>query len=152
MDLSVITALGHPVEALPVSMREFSSASRVGNLLFTSGQVPQAAGTVFKGKVGAEIDLETAQKAAEMCAVNCLRAALAVADAEELERVVKVFGMVNVASGFSDTPSVIDAATRVFNQVFADEPSHARSAVGMVIPDNWAVEIDCVFALRPGTT
>lgn len=64
------------------------------------------------GKVGpgAQIDIETAQEAAALTAFNCLCAVGAVADIELVQRVLKVTGLVNVADGFSDAPSVMDGS------------------------------------------
>jgi enamine deaminase RidA (YjgF/YER057c/UK114 family) len=149
MNLEEAAKLGYQLAPSPLQVLSFHAATRVGNLVFTSGQVPSLGDVAIKGKVGADIDLATAQKAAEICAVNCLRAALAVAEPEEIERVVKLVGMVNVADGFNDTSSVVNGATSFLNSVFVGQPSHARSAVGMVLPGDWAVEVELVLALRP---
>ncbi|MFZ1503797.1 MAG: RidA family protein [Nitrospira sp.] len=148
MNLEVLTRLGYELTPAPLHVLSFHAATRVGDLVFTSGQIPSLGNDTIKGKVGADVDLETARKAAEICAVNCLRAALSVAEQGELERVVKLVGMVNVAPGFNDTSSVINGATELLNSVFEGQPSHARTAVGMVLPGDWAVEVDLVLALR----
>jgi enamine deaminase RidA (YjgF/YER057c/UK114 family) len=57
--------------------------------------------------------------------------------------------MVNVAEGFDDTSSVINGATDLLNAVTGDGKTHARSAVGVVLPNNWAVEVELVAELRP---
>lgn len=126
----------------------FHAATRVGNLIFTSGQVPLLDGKEMRGKVGADLDLETAQKGAEICAYNCIRAAGAVVDIESLTRVVKLLGMVNVADGFDQTSEVINGCSFFLHKVFGDNGYHARTAVGMVLPSNWAVEIEMVFAIE----
>lgn len=148
MDLTNAARLGYELKAAPLEVLSFHAASRVGQLVFTAGQIPNLGDVSIKGKVGADIDMETAKKAAEICAVNCLRAALAVAEADEIERVVKLVGMVNVAPGFNDTSGVINGATDFLNEVFKGQPSHARSAVGMVLPSDWAVEVELVLALK----
>jgi len=105
-------------------------------------------GEAIKGKVGSDVDLDTAKKAAEICAFNCLRAAGAVVDVESITRVVKVFGMVNVADGFDNTSGVINGASEFVQKVFGEKGGHARSAVGMVIPSNFAVEVEMIFAIE----
>jgi len=124
----------------------FLPATRTGNLVFTSGQVSAHNDTIYKGRVGDEVDLDTAYKAAEICAYNCLRAVGTVADINEVNRVVKVLGMVNVGAGFDNTSGVINGASDLLNKIF--EQGHARSAVGMVIPFNFAVEIEMVVELK----
>jgi enamine deaminase RidA (YjgF/YER057c/UK114 family) len=148
MELATAARLGYELTAAPLEVLSFHAATRVGSLVFTSGQIPILGDVAIKGKVGADVDIETAKKAAEICAVNCLRAALAVAEASEIERVIKLVGMVNVAPGFNDTSTVINGATDFLNEVFKGQPSHARTAVGMVLPGDWAVEVELVLALK----
>lgn len=147
LDLSIASALGYDLTAGPLEMLEFHAATRVTSLIFTSGHVPVLGDIAIRGEVGDDVDVPLAKKAAEICAANCLKSALAVARPDEIERVVKVLGMVNVAPGFNDTPSVINGATSFLNEVFPGQPSHARSAVGMVLPRGWAVEVELVLAL-----
>lgn len=56
--------------------------------------------------------------------------------------------MVNVAPGFDQTSEVINGASDLINRVFGSKGYHARSAVGMVLPSNWAVEVEMVIALE----
>jgi enamine deaminase RidA (YjgF/YER057c/UK114 family) len=147
MDLTRLAERGYDTTPGPLQLREFHAATRTGSLVFTSGHTSVLGDLAIRGRVGSDVDLPTARRAAEICAVNCLRAALAVAEAEEIVRVVKVLGMVNVAEGFTQTPAVIDGATELLNAVFAGQPSHARSAVGMVLPGNAAVEVELILEL-----
>lgn len=145
MIVETLQGLGYEFEASPLQRRAFHVAVRTGNLVYTSGQLPVLGEIAYKGRVGDDVDVPTAQRAAELCAYNCLRAAAAVVDIESLRRVVKLFGMVNVGDGFSDTSSVINGATDFLNDVFGAENTHARSAVGMSLPDNWAVEVELIL-------
>jgi enamine deaminase RidA (YjgF/YER057c/UK114 family) len=140
--------LGYQLEPMPLQRRSFHVAVRSGNLVFTSGQLPTIGATEVKGQVGDDVDVDLAYKAAEICAVNCLRAVAAVADLEDVARVVKVLGMVNCAPGFTNTSAVINGATDLLNAVMGDGNTHARSAVGMVLPDNWAVEVEIIAEVR----
>jgi enamine deaminase RidA (YjgF/YER057c/UK114 family) len=143
-----VRAMGYDFVPAPLDVLSFHAAVRTGNLVFTSGQVPMLGETTVRGKVGGDLDLEAGYKAAEICAVNCLRAVAAVADPDSIVRIVKVLGMVNVADGFDDTSSVINGATDLLNAVIGEGSTHARSAVGMVLPNNWAVEVELVAELR----
>ncbi len=142
-----LTTLGYEYSPAKLEVFDFHQAVQTGNLVFTSGQVSGLDDLSYKGKVGADIDLETAYQAAELCAYRCLQAVGAVADVNQISRVVKMLGMVNVAEGFDNTSGVINGATHFLNTLF-DGQSHARSAVGMVLPANWAVEIEIVFELK----
>ena len=143
-----LAELGYELEPMPLQRRAFHVAVRTGNLVFTSGQLPTLGDVEIKGAVGGDVDLATAQKAAEICAFNCLRAVAAVADLDDVTRAVKVLGLVNCADGFRDTSSVINGATDLLNAVFGVDNTHARSAVGALLPDNWAVEVELVVELR----
>lgn len=147
MIIEKLQELGYQYEPAPIEVLDFHQAVRTGNLIYTSGQVSLYGDTGIKGKVGEDVDLETAYKAAEICAFNCLRAVGAIADISDIVKVVKVLGMVNVGKDFNNTSGVINGATHFFNKLFPGG-SHARSAVGMVIPGNWAVEIEIVVEMK----
>jgi enamine deaminase RidA (YjgF/YER057c/UK114 family) len=61
---------------------------------------------------------------------------------------VKVLGMVNVAPGFDNTPAVMHGCSQFLREVFGAAGHHARSAVGMTIPFNYAVEVEMVVEVR----
>ncbi len=140
--------LGYDYEPGPLKVRDFQNAVRTGNLIFTSGQVSSLGDVQYKGKVGEDIDPEFAYKAAELCAYRCLQAVGAIDDVNNIARAVKVLGMVNVGKDFNNTSGVINGATDFLNKIFGEENTHARSAVGMVIPGDWSVEIEMVFEMK----
>src|SRR5476651_1807499 len=108
MIIKRLAELGYTYAPAPLEILTFHAAARVGNLIFTSGQISRLDSLEIKGRVGASIDLQTAQKAAEICAYNCLRAAGAVVDIESITRPVKVLGMVNAAADFDQMSEVIN--------------------------------------------
>ena len=68
---------------------------------------------------------------------------------DRIERLLKVFGMVNVAPGFDRTPEVINGCSDLFVDVFGEAGRHARSAVGMAeLPNGIAVEIEVIARIR----
>ena len=147
MIIKKLKELGYDYQPAKLEVLDFHQAVRTGNLVYTSGQTPLFNGEGAKGKVGEDISIEEAYKAAEICAYKCIQAVGAVADINNIEKVVKVFGMVNVGKDFNKTSGVINGATHFFNKLFPDS-SHARSAVGMTIPNNWAVEVEIVIQLK----
>lgn len=142
-----LTAKGYEYKPSQLNVLTFHSAVRIGDLIFTSGQIPILGDTQIKGVVGETVDLPTAQKAAEICAFNCLCAAGAVVDINKIKRVVKILGLVNAADSFDQMSEVINGATVFFTDVFGDAGFHARSAVGAKLPSNWAVEVEAIFAV-----
>jgi enamine deaminase RidA (YjgF/YER057c/UK114 family) len=116
---------------------------------YVSGQMPKIDGEVrIFGKVGAEVDLETAREQARICILQglaCLEAALGSLD--RIERVLKVTGFVASAPGFNAQPKVIDAASDLLVQILGEPGRHARAAVGVAeLPRNAAVEIEMTVA------
>jgi enamine deaminase RidA (YjgF/YER057c/UK114 family) len=124
---------------------------RTGNTVHVGGHGPVDGDRVIRGKVGADVSLEQAREAARMTALSML----ATLDAElggldAVERIVKVFGMVNVAPGFNRTPAVIDGCSDLLVEVFGDRGRHTRSAVGLAeLPFDIAVEIEMIVQVAP---
>jgi enamine deaminase RidA (YjgF/YER057c/UK114 family) len=124
---------------------------RHGNLLFLSGQVTMSAGQLaYQGKAGREQDLEAAQQAARLCALNALAvAADAAGGIDHLDRVVKVVVYVASAEGFTDQHLVANGASEFLREVFGESGAHARAAVGVAeLPMNSTVEIDITFSVK----
>jgi len=119
-------------------------------LVYAGGHGPIAGADIVRGKVGSDLSLEEGRQAARMTALSIL----ATLDAElgnldRIERIVKVFGMVNVAPGFNRTPAVIDGCSDLLVDVFGDAGRHTRSAVGLAeLPFDIAVEIELIARLR----
>ena len=141
--------LGYELTTIDLNAGRLMHAVRTGNLIFTSGQVSAWGGQKVVGKVGKDVTVDEAYAGARMSALNCLQAVHSLTGSiDNVVRVVKVLGMVNVAPGFNDTPGVIHGASDLFIEVFGDAGRHARSAVGMQIPADFAVEVEAVFEVR----
>ena len=104
----------------------------------------------MRGKVGGDLTLEQGRLAARMTGLSILASLDAeLGGLERIERIVKVFGMVNVAPGFDQTPAVIDGCSDLLIEVFGESGRHARSAVGLAeLPFHIAVEIELIARLR----
>ena len=143
--------MGIELPEAPKPLAAYVPAMRAGAFVYTSGQVPIAAGELkFKGKVGADLTEEQGYEAAKLCAVNCLSAVKTVTGSlDKIAQIVKVTGFVNSAPGFTGQPKVINGASEFFGQVFGDAGMHARAAVGVSeLPVNAAVEIEIVVMLK----
>jgi enamine deaminase RidA (YjgF/YER057c/UK114 family) len=120
-------------------------------IAYVSGQMPKVDGEVrVFGKVGAEVDLETARGEARICILQglaCLRQSLGSLD--RIEQIIKVNGFVASAPGFNAQPKVIDAASDLLAEIFGEAGRHARAAIGAAeLPRNAAVEIEMTVAYR----
>jgi enamine deaminase RidA (YjgF/YER057c/UK114 family) len=121
----------------------------VDGMVHVGGHGPVHGDEVVRGKVGADLDLDAARRAARMTGLSILATLQAeLGDLDRIERVVKVFGMVNVAPGFDQTPAVIDGCSDLLVEVFGERGRHTRSAVGLAeLPFGIAVEIELIAAL-----
>lgn len=122
----------------------------VGDIVHVGGHGPSDGKTVITGKVGGDISLSAARDAARTTALSILATLQAeLGDLDRIERIVKVFGMVNVAPGFNQTPAVIDGCSDVLVEIFGEAGRHTRSAVGLAeLPFDIAVEIELIAQLR----
>jgi enamine deaminase RidA (YjgF/YER057c/UK114 family) len=149
--------LGIELPELLPSLGNYLLAKRHGDLVFVSGHGPIALDRsgVIQGKVGGDVSLEAAREAARVTGLHMLSSLRAeVGSLDRVGSVLKLFGMVNCAPGFTDTPAVIDGCSDLLVEVFGEAVGrHARSAVGMAeLPVNIAVEIEMVVAVASDST
>ncbi|HCU90115.1 MAG TPA: hypothetical protein DGR97_09230 [Gammaproteobacteria bacterium] len=102
------------------------------------------------GKVGGEVSLDDAQKAARLAALAMI--ASLKRELGELDRIsawLRIFGMVSSAPDFKQQPLVINGCTDLIVEVFGPERgNHARSAVGMAeLPFGLPVELEAEVAI-----
>ncbi len=143
--------MGYTIDPVELSTGRLMHAVRTGNLIFTSGQVPNWEGREIKGKVGRDVSVDEGYEAARLATLNCLRAVKTLAGSlDNVVQVVKVFGMVNVAPDFDNTPAVIHGCSDLLLELFGEAGRHARSAIGLTVPLNYAVEVEMVVEVRPG--
>lgn len=141
--------LGYALETVELNAGKLMLATRTGNLIYTSGQVSRWQGVEIKGKVGRDLSVAEGYEAARMCTLNCLQAVKSLAGSlDQVVQIVKVLGMVNVAPDFDNTSGVIHGCSDLLLEVFGPAGRHARSAVGMTIPQNYAVEIEMIIECR----
>ncbi len=148
-----LAELGLTLPAVSAPVAAYTPAVRTGDLVFTSGQLPNVDGKlVATGKVGAEVDADDAQGYARTCALNALAAVKSlVGDLDKVRQVVKVVGFVASAPDFTGHPGVINGASELLNQVYGDAGVHARSAVGVAaLPLDAPVEVEIVVEVDPG--
>lgn len=146
-----IKALGIEVPEVAKPLAAYIPAKKVGNLVMTSGQVPLVNGQLkYSGKVGVELSEEEGQKAAEICALNCLAAIKGIlGDLDKIEEVVKLTVFVNNKDGFTAQPKIANGASELIGKIFGDKGLHARSAVGVSgLPLNAPVEIEMIVKVK----
>lgn len=138
---------GMAIPAPPVPVGDYVPATRSGNLIFTSGQLPMIEGSLYaEGIVGRGVTAEVAADCARIAALNALAAASTVCDLDDVTRVVKLTGYVACEDSFSAQPAVINGASAVLVAAFGEAGVHAREAVGVsALPMGAPVEVSIVI-------
>ena len=122
----------------------------VDNFLYVSGQGPvQLDGSLMIGRVGDDLDLDQGKLAARQVGLTMLSTIQThFGSLDKIKRVIKVLGMVNSTPDFGQHPLVINGFSELMADVFGKENGiGVRSAVGMMLPGNIAVEIEAMFEL-----
>ena len=141
--------LGVELPASTPPAAAYTPCVRANGFLFTAGQTPKINGVLqYKGKAD-ELPIEEAQKAARMCAFNCLSIIDRNGGLDNVERIVKVTGFVNCGLDFAKQSQVVDGASKFLVDVFGDKGVHARSAVGVAsLPGNAACEVEMIVQMK----
>lgn len=148
-----LAALGLTLPPVATPVAAYVPAVRLGDLVWTSGQLPMVDGRLgTTGKVGEGEGLVAPARAQELARTATLNALAAIAEQagslDRVRRVVKVVGFVASDPSFTGQPAVVNGASELLGQVFGDAGVHARSAVGVaVLPLDAPVEIELVVQL-----
>ena len=145
-----IKELGLELPPAPKPMGVYKPVLVIGNFLYVSGQGPlKPDGTLIKGKVGADLSLEEGKMAARQVGLAMLSTIkVNIGDLNKIRRLVKTLGMVNSAPDFEQHPVVINGFSQLMADIFGEDNGvGVRSAVGMILPGNIAVEIEAMFEL-----
>jgi enamine deaminase RidA (YjgF/YER057c/UK114 family) len=148
-DLRIIE-LGLILPPAPKPVGVYKPVLVVDKFLYVSGQGPvQSDGTLMKGRLGADLDMEQGKQAARQVGLTMLSTIKThYGELKKIKRLVKVLGMVNSTPEFESHPAVINGFSELMSEVFGPENGVAvRSAVGMTLPMNIAVEIEAMFEL-----
>ena len=141
-----LQALGITLPPLATPAAAYVPFVRTGSLLFVSGHVAKREGKPWVGQLGngmATAEGKAAARAVAIDLMGTLHAALG--DLGKVRRIVKLLGLVNSASSFTEHHLVINGASELLGEVFGDAGPHARSAFGVAqIPMGACVEIELI--------
>ena len=134
--------------APPEPFGTYVEAVQTGNLLFLSGMLPtEGHGPKFIGRVGAELDVETARKAAHLAALNALAVARQhLGSLDRVTRIVRLGVSVATSGDVRDQPKIADAASELLQDVFGKDKSPCRLVYGVAsLPLGTPVELEIIF-------
>jgi enamine deaminase RidA (YjgF/YER057c/UK114 family) len=118
-------------------------------VVFSAGAVPFENGRLaVTGRVGEDVDLDTARRAARICARNALGAiAQAVGGVEHVDRLLRVGVFVQCTPDFKQISQVADGASEELMQSLGERGRAARTSVGVYsLPLDAPVEVEVVAA------
>lgn len=136
---------------MPEPVANYVHAVKTGNLIFMAGKGPsKPEGGSVKGKVGVDLTIEEGYEAAKLVAIAQLSALKQeIGDLNKVVRIVKVLGMVNADSSFTQHPAVINGFSDLMVEIFGERGKHARAAVGMgSLPSNIVCEIEMIVEIQ----
>ena len=123
-----------------------------GNLLYVSGQISiNEKGELIKGKVGKDLNVDEAYKAAERCGLSIVAQVKKACDGDlsKIKSCIKLTGFVNSTENFIDQPKVINGASDLISSIFGEAGKHTRAAVSTnSLPLGVSVEVDAIFELN----
>ena len=146
-----ITDLNLKLPPAPKPVGVYKPISVVDNFLYISGQGPiNNDGSLITGKVGSDLNKKEAKLAARQVGLTMLSTIVNnFKKINQIKRIVKVLGMVNSDQDFIDHPYVINGFSELMVEVFGEKMGiGVRSAVGMTLPQNIAVEIEAQFEIN----
>ena len=139
-----------PIASKPLA--NYVGTRKVGNIVYVSGQLPvENSKLMYTGKVGQDISVEDAVKAAQLCAINVLSqlAAILSNDLDAIESCVRIGVYINSIPAFEDHAIVANGASDFIFNVLGSAGTHTRSAIGChSLPKNVAVEVDAIFTIK----
>jgi enamine deaminase RidA (YjgF/YER057c/UK114 family) len=147
-----ISRLGLSLPPAPFPVGVYKPCLIEGKTLYLSGHGPvQDDRSLIIGRIGKDLDMEAGKLAARQVGLAMLSTIVAhLGSLDRIQRVIKVFGMVNCTPEFERHPYVINGCSELFVSIWGnDHGVGVRSAVGFgSLPDNIPVEIEAMFLLH----
>jgi enamine deaminase RidA (YjgF/YER057c/UK114 family) len=143
--------LGVELPAPPEPFGAYVEAVQTGNLLFLSGMLPTVGHAAkFIGRLGAELDVEAASKAAHLAALNVLAVARQhLGSLDNVTRIVRLGVSVATSGDVRDQPKVADGASELLQDVFGKDRSPCRLVYGVAsLPLGVPVELEVIFEVE----
>jgi enamine deaminase RidA (YjgF/YER057c/UK114 family) len=146
-----LQTLGLQLPAPPQPFGTYAEAVQTGNLLFLTGMLPtEGRRAKFTGRVGAEIDAETAHEAARIAALNALSVTRQyLGSLDKVTRIVRLGVMVATCGDVRDQPKIADGASDLLQDVFAPDKNPCRLVYGVAsLPLGVPVELELIFEVE----
>ena len=122
-----VQELGLTLPQCPAPLAAYVPATRNGDTIFVSGQLPSVNGdfSAFCGSVPKDISVEKAAEGAAICLMNNVAAALTLLEEDETLRLVQIQGFVQSSEGFHEQPAVLNGASELAVKICGENGKHA---------------------------
>jgi enamine deaminase RidA (YjgF/YER057c/UK114 family) len=140
--------LGIELPAPPEPFGVYAEAVQTGNLLFLTGMLPTVGRSAkFVGRLGAELNVEEARKAARLAALNGLAVARQhLGSLDKVTRIVRLGVSVATSGDVREQPKVADAASELLQDVFGKERNPSRLVYGVAsLALGTPVQLEIIF-------
>lgn len=149
-----LKALGIELPCPPSPAGSYESVVIRSGVGYVSGQLPIRNGVLaYPGRVGDELSVEEAMRAAEVAGLNALAQIERSTNGwQSFAGLLRVDGYIASARRFANQPEILDRASRLFVDVLGKRGAHARAAFSVEqLPLNASVELVVTFAVKPVT-
>lgn len=143
-----LNELGIVLPSPPQALGTYVMAVQAGGLLFLTGMLPIEGRTAkYVGRLGAELDGETARRAARLAALNALAVARQhLGSLGKVKQIVRLGVAIATRGDVRDHPNVADGASEALQEVFGHERNSTRLVVGVAsLPLGVPVELELIF-------
>ena len=140
--------LGIQLPAAPTPFGNYVEATQAGNLLFLSGMLPVVDHRPkYLGRLGKELDVAAGRAAAYIAALGALAAAKEhLGSLDRVKRVVRFSIFIATYRDFFDQPTVADAVSDLFRDIFGIENVPVRMVIGVAsLPLGMPIELEVIF-------
>jgi enamine deaminase RidA (YjgF/YER057c/UK114 family) len=140
--------LGIELPAPPQPFGVYKEAVQTGNLLFLTGMLPtEGRSAKFVGRLGAELNVDEAQDAARLAAINALAVTREhLGSLDRVTRIVRLSVYVATSGDVREHPRVADGASELLEDVFGEEKNPSRLVYGVQsLPLGTPVELEVIF-------
>jgi enamine deaminase RidA (YjgF/YER057c/UK114 family) len=148
--LERLAALGLQLPAPFPPAASYQAVVTHGDIAYVSGHGPMRDGAaVYRGKLGADVDVETGKRSAELTALNILASVQeALGDLGRVTGFLKLLVLVNATPDFAYPHQVADGASDLFYALYGPSSRHARSAIGVAsLPFGITTEVEAVLTI-----
>jgi len=142
--------LGIQLPSAPAPFGTYVEAVQTGNLLFLSGMLPVVDHKPkYLGRLGKELDTEAGRDAAYAAALSALAAAKHyLGSLDRVTRVVRLGVFMATYGDFFDQPTVADAVSDLFRDIFGSDRMAVRLVIGVAsLPIGMPVELEVIFEI-----